>query len=1459
MQLYPIFYRRYGVRRAAQLLNPPLPMLDKMELPRGSVYHYPGQGQFDIGPSSDEFIFRNIERPIYVSHIVENGDSRGNPVRQQKSVDSILRGWQSKNRRYRPMREIEVLNRDNITQGVFNYALISELYRYPRSIYADYYRWWNSHVAIWKNINHVSTITARQQFIPVNLPKILPSVSDFRRGSTMAMNQQLMKIFPTSEAMFLLEIWKWLGPDRSKSMISYVERANLQTVNLLIQESGRWTVINLGQLNSWRAATKEELEKDPNANQRGISPEMLQKYFLRFIMSVFESRTAPAFVDEGDEDESTQGEQNEVSALDIEPDEEFGSDDDDDDDDEGVVRTVRIDPELGGAKVSTTPVVFQDPRTGNILNNPDDEDDPLIREDGSEFAFDNQETQEKIEAELSKLDEIAAQATTDSKSPSSIQLKPEDKDYIQGIMSVCDRFADNGMMSAAEYKRYGNLAASYKSIPAPDGKGTLEDFIKIPREDIEIKESPSIPNIPTVIDKSMLKSSLLVFTEQYVTKVLPKNIAQMVMNLQYAGIAVTGYEVERQYDIMGTFDSFTVRINPVDGAPSTLRFKLPVVDKDGYFVANGVKYKLRMQRGDVPIRKIGPAKVALTSYYAKTFVSRSTKKANDYGEWISNIIMAKGLDIEDTTITNFSPANAFNNSFPAPRLFSALAMRFRKFTLTPRVAPPGMEGVSYNVDFDTRDRKKLYGEQAIATYEKDGFVIMGVNGNGQYLIIDKNDALYNGVNGQLQDMGTIETLIDVDASRAPVEFAELKVLGREIPIGILLAYEMGLENLMQGLGVQPERRVPAGQRVALEAHEYALVFADETIVLSRDNRQASMILAGFNAYHKAIRQYNSFEFDRRGVYMNILETMGPSQKYLREIDLMNNLFIDPITKELLVQMDEPTTFRGLLIRACEMLMVDQHPDELDSAFMRTKGYERMAGAVYSEIIRAVRGHEGMPGKSKKPIDLHPFAVWNNISQDPSKVQSVETNPIQELKEKSMMTTGGTGGRSARSMTKHTRVYHPNDMGVVSESTVDSSDVAINTYTSADPQFTSVYGISRRYKIGESGAAALLSSSALLSPGATHDDPKRVNFIGIQHGHGIACKGYTQAAVRTGYEQVVPHMTSDLYAASARKKGVVVSVNNVGIIVEYEDGERQGITLGRRYGNAAGLEIPHSIVTTLKAGDTFNPGQILAYNDGFFEKDILNPSNVVWKVGALVKTVLLESADTLEDSSVISRTVADMIETQVTKTRTIVLNFDQSIHRLVKVGQKVEAEDILCVIEDAITANTEIFDDESLETLRLLGSQVPQAKAKGVVERIEVYYNGELEDMSDSLRMLAMASDKNLAARARAVGQKPFTGSVNESFRVDGTPLMLDTLALKIYITSNVPAGVGDKGVFGNQLKTVFGKVMPNDIITESNQAVQAVFGAKSISNRIVHSPHLIGTTTVLLGEVGKRAVKAYRS
>jgi hypothetical protein len=300
-----------------------------------------------------------------------------------------------------------------------------------------------------------------------------------------------------------------------------------------------------------------------------------------------------------------------------------------------------------------------------------------------------------------------------------------------------------------------------------------------------------------------------------------------------------------------------------------------------------------------------------------------------------------------------------------------------------------------------------------------------------------------------------------------------------------------------------------------------------------------------------------------------------------------------------------------------------------------------------------------------------------------------------------------------------------------------------------------------------------------------------NFIGIQNRHVVACKDYKQAVVRTGYEQIIPHRVGDMFAVTAKKPGRVTDITKDGIIVEFDDGEVKGVTLGRRYGNASGLTIPHTIVTDMKKGDVFGVGEAIAYNNGFFERDTLNPKQIVWKSAMLVKTVLMESTDTLEDSSAISQELSGRLVTEQTKIKDVIVNFDQEIRKIVAENQKVEPETVLCMIEDAVSARNQFLDDETLDTLRVLGAQTPQAKVNGVVERIEVYYNGELEDMSDSLRSIVKTSDKRIGARRASIGQKVYTGSVGEEFRVGSDPLLMDTACIRIYLTSEVGAGVGD--------------------------------------------------------------------
>ena len=82
----------------------------------------------------------------------------------------------------------------------------------------------------------------------------------------------------------------------------------------------------------------------------------------------------------------------------------------------------------------------------------------------------------------------------------------------------------------------------------------------------------------------------------------------------------------------------------------------------------------------------------------------------------------------------------------------------------------------------------------------------------------------------------------------------------------------------------------------------------------------------------------------------------------------------------------------------------------------------------------------------------------------------------------------------------------------------------------------------------------------------------------------------------------------------------------------------------------------------------------------------------------------------------------------------------------------------------------------------------------------------------------------------------------------------------ITIRINVPddVSVGDKVVYGSQLKSVVGEVMPFITRTETGEEVDAKMGAKSFANRIVESFINIGVRSSTLHAAGKKAVEVYR-
>lgn len=1525
---------RYSARTEGNLPNPKAFESDNWNLPKNVALHYLPIAAQDLGPEEDYFPTRGFTRQHYVHHIEDMTQKDGNPrFISAFQIKNMIRFYYQKNRKVKRVTKLPLALMDKRYPIVFNYAMIPLRWRYLPTAWARIQRWNNLYGTLCDTVASIAKESTRNHLIFFNLPEVLPPRSKFHaveeyeqaahahgvdgtqrpeffEGKLRADETRITSFrelfapladnldrilgdaavkelnegfesfdeatlgwsddaeidlegcdcdlgfeawtrvtigwFPDDDSLQLVDLWRWLGEKREESKLNAIDPAHYEKVFFVFTVGGRYNVLSMAKLNEWRekSGIQTMTQRFHNYLSNMMAFRQLDQRDM-ILETVPESQAdkpetigmvtagdSDASVVEDDTDAPEQGEERQTDRR-------------------GALGMVA--PQFaGGRQLALTDKVMD----LNELDNQDitevtDEDVPELPPERSARVV-NKPVKEDLPAVIN----------VDTSNPLEAGVAVKSAELLR-----------KGVISRQEHERHIRLSRKYKEIKV-DGV-TLEEAAKPPVHDIWNFKPATIPDIPNVVDKGMLQSSLINFDTEYVEKVMPKDTANMVLAIQKAGIAVTGFEREEFSDALSKTVDYRVKVTPVHGKESTLSFQLPKIDENGKYMINGVRYYMRKLRADMPIRKINTHTVALTSYYGKLFVERSQKKVASFDNWILSALTSEILD--GSRVKGVVYGNSYGEQQPVPRIYSAIAQSYLEMQIG---------DIHFHFDYEGIE-KNFPGAQVPKTKNQEWPV--GHKGS-DIVYMDRNGVLK--VKGQ--SIGTIPSLIDLDDNTAPAEIVVLRVMGHEIPLGIVLAYMFGLNKLANRLygspvsnesyseyyseqygyisfehdntvpnGVYPRRRIK-GAKKDTAPNEFEIVFADEVWVLPKDQSYASLIFASLNQWKKQLRTIQVAELNDKAYYTPMFMANGLGNRHLNEIGLIEDMFLDPIAIENLTMMKEPTNMRDLFIRAADMLVDDNYKSDLDTSLMLVKGYERMSGAVYKAIVDSVRNYRNKPLSVKTSVDLNPFEVLTSIQKDPSVSLVEDSNVIHNLKEKENMTYSGTGGRSKVAMTRRTRAFHKTDLGVRSEAGVDSGDVGINMFMPPDPNITSLRGTVQTVDPEKVSPTQLVSTSMLMSPFAEYDDGKRVNFINIQQDHVVAIAESQEMAVRTGYDQVVAHRTDDLFSVTAKDDGKVVSVTDRVITVQYKNGKQKAFQIGRRFGVVTGHVVPHNIVPRMKAGDSFKKGTVICHNEGFYTPDRRDPTSSALKQGCYPYTVLIEKNETWEDSSLMSPELAYKMRANVTHIRTLFVRFDNAIHNLVSVGEEVDIDTVLAVIEDKVSAGV---GSDNLDALNLLSRPTPRANNSGKVEEIQVIYFGDKDDMSPSVRKVADKYDRVRGQLARELNNgDATTGEITAPARVDGISVDIDMMAIRIFITEERIMSGGDKLVLSNQLKSVSAGEQRGPTFTASElwpgsgvRKIDLEFSYRAEEARIVHSSIMAGMSIICQEFIGFSTVQAYDS
>ena len=1393
MPTHEQLYRSIGVRTLGHFANPVTILGSEFVFPKGSEVYFYKPADIIVPISKDIGYMKNIKTPIIFTR-TNYATSVGRFAPKMSTLSRVLASLKQKEPGFKYVRpENDKYRVASTDLPIYAYNVINALHTYRPDPLQTYQKWYNSFNAMIRDIKANVGVNERHKYVVIDMPSNIPDFATCERMVGRKMSVAVLKYFQTIKHLTFLEFWKFLTPEYIEETAFFrFKPSEMENITFIFAVNDNVTLLNLATL------MQAVREYSPKGKITKTDSVIVRKLFMLFIVKALRSESKTML---------------EATRID-----RFDKKSNPDTYDEEDVDVAMIDDEL------------DDYTTG------ESEEKELEKLADDELKQTN--TDEIINAVDDENEDSETIAATSKEYKTHDSVVAINKKRIEALHA-------GGVMTKKASEDISYALSNQKNKPSPYGeKKTLGEMLIVTEEDTRLDvELSKLPETRSNPNRNSENDTVKAFDTGYVKKLYKKHTLQTLYSLQSSGVVIKSHDITKEDSALGGVETHTFELAPLGGRPSKHVIKLPVIEEDGTFVISGNRYTMRKQRTDVPIRKIRPTRVALTSFYGKLFIDKAALKKDDIGFWFSKQLTASG---KASNIV-FMSSSAMDAS--VPRLYSMVSRYTTMFIV-------GSE--EYKFIYDTRKNMVRSGD-SLGIIEKNGKYVLVATKPGGYVVMRNDGSLLNSIGGKFTEH---ESLFDTTGVGYgfPIEHASVKIFKQRIPVGLLLAYYYGLSKLLKMTNAK-YTIVDRTKRYPLSENDYVITFQDKKIIMDKSDYKNTLIFGGLSVMNKNTRDLEMVVFDNRDTFIAALNSFGLQPIYMTEFKMLDTMFVDPMTRDVLAAMKEPTTLRGLLFRAIEMLEDDNYKNPTSADGMLIKGFERIPGMVYKTLANSLRTYENKNTFGKSRMEINPFEVWKTVNNDSTCALVDDLNPLIHLKQKEEVTYLGQGGRSKDTMSKQTRVFTPSETGIISEATKDSADVGITASLSANPRIMNLLGMVEPAKENEKlDISNILSTSAMLAPGAMGDDPKRVNFISIQNSHTVPVKDMKSSGVRTGYESVLPYRVDEKFCYNAAEDGVVINLTPRIIEIQYASGAKKKINLTEWSSKEeAGISYIHKVGTLLKKGDKFKAGWNITYDTGFFEQDIFDKHRVVFRQGTTLRTVLMEVPDSYEDSHAISAKVDKKLKTTVAKVKSYIINADDNIVNIVKSGDKVKPSDpVFTIVGGGDVAMMDAqFDKESLAILENIKRQTPKAGVSGTVNKVRVFYNiGQDGDypVSKNMKELIDVHDKIFA---KDENKPNLTGKVDSTYSIKGKPLLPGEVEIKIYIETDVSMGVGDKAVFANQLKTTVGDVITREFKTDDGVDIDAVFSTISIDARIVTSPGIIGLTNTLLNKVGEKAVESY--
>lgn len=965
------------------------------------------------------------------------------------------------------------------------------------------------------------------------------------------------------------------------------------------------------------------------------------------------------------------------------------------------------------------------------------------------------------------------------------------------------------------------------------------------------------------------------------------NVFRSLNNKKDLPVFITSIKKEDTSNAMNLKETWHIRMQSSDGVQHSVTVDIPKIYDDNYLYLSGNRKQFDNQQVLKPLIKIAPDTVQICTNYNKIFMYRLGDIASPKITVFKKII----LNNLDKFRIRRGNATKLSNGHITSIEYDSLAKDFVEITI---------KNKGIGLKFDQKFFDEKVNSKEIDPIGDD-FIYCIWDGRKNTKIkaypielttddVQSTDSKYDGI------AGPIDLFCEIYRNETGKEFWDLAgtkdkpgkrfmyssctVMGKKIPTIIMLGYFEGLTTVMNKAEIKYRF---TDKREHLTLDEGMIPFSDGFLIYERIPTENGLLLNALSMYDTKAYKYE--EFDTKDPYLDIFAANYDGRKLGSGLDAYYDNMIDPITEEILKQMDLPTDFVKLVICANALLSDNSYSSELSLTEFRVRNLEMISAYLYKEISNAYSTYKRTASnKNPNKISIPKDAVikdilLSNIVEDVSVI-----NPITEKeKQRAITCKGPTGINVDRAFTKEKRCFDKTMTGAMTISTSPDGNCGVVRELTVNPKVVNTRGfVDCKEPDSEMDQTRLFGYSELVNGvGVVMDDAIRTAMASKQNKHVIPTRDMSPVLLSTGVEKMLPYVATKDFVVRAKDDGKIVDYDEKThmMIAEYKDRTHEAINLGNQVvkNGGGGFFLENRMNPLYKKGQKFKKNDVLAANKDYYGNHY---DGEKFNLGTLAKVAVMSSFATFEDSNMITEKLSNRMATEMVMQKHVVLGPHATVSQIVHEGDNVVTGDPLITFEQSneeedVNVLLKSIGQDLKEEINKLGKNVIQSKYTGIISEVRIYSTEELNDLSPSLKKIVGDYWKNIKKKKELIRKYQITDpsyqggtfyELDEPIKPDANGKVKgyqvdNGVIIEFYIKFFDTMKPGDKLTHMLALKGTVSLVIPDDqapyTVNEPDVPIESCIPASSILARQVFGIMPTMFTQKIIVELKKKLKKMY--